>query len=79
MSREDILEKIIEICADIFDDDSIELTEESSAEEIEAWDSLAQLNIVSDIEDEFDISLSIEVVSKAKTIGELVDIVAGKI
>ncbi len=79
MSREDILEKIIEICADVFDDESIELTEESSAEEIEAWDSLAQLNIVSDIEDEFDISLSIEVVSKAKTIGELVDIVAGKI
>lgn len=75
MERNEIFEKVRRICWDVFNDDSIELTEESSAADIELWDSLTHLNIISDIQDEFGIKLTLDEITSAKHIGELIDAV----
>ena len=75
MHREEVFEKIIEVCKEIFDDDTLVLTEQSSAKDVEEWDSLTHLNIISDIEDEFDINFSLNEISDAKNIGDLVTFV----
>jgi acyl carrier protein len=45
------------------------LSEESSPETVEQWDSLAAMNLVTLIEDTFDVSLSTRDIMKMRTIG----------
>jgi acyl carrier protein len=44
------------------------LTLETRADAIEKWDSLAQINIVSEIEEQFRVSIPIEVISELHSI-----------
>ena len=45
------------------------LNEESSPETVEEWDSLAAMNLVTLIEDSFDVSLSTRDIMKMRSIG----------
>ncbi len=73
MERNEILKKITEIARDVFDNDEVELTEQTTAADVEEWDSLSHLSLVSDIEDEFGITFTLAEVSGSKNVGELVD------
>lgn len=58
MDRTDV--KIQQIMADVFNISVDEITEESSQDTIEAWDSLKHLDLVVALEEEFDISIPVE-------------------
>ena len=73
MERNEILAKINEIARDVFDNDEVELTEQTTAADVEEWDSLSHLSLVSDIEDEFGITFTLAEISGSKNVGELVD------
>ena len=73
MGRNEILKKITEIAKDVFDNDGVELTETTTAADVEEWDSLSHLSLISDIEDELDITFTLAEVSGSKNVGELVD------
>lgn len=73
MKREIIFEKLVKIFRDTFDDDSIMLKEETSSIDINEWDSFMHINIISQIEDEFDIQFPMDVVTEVKTIGEIIN------
>lgn len=55
MNKDEILAKIQDVFRDIFDDETVVLSAETTANDIEGWDSLEHINIISAIEDEFDI------------------------
>ena len=44
--REQILEKLTQIFQDVFDDEDIALTPNSTAHDIDEWDSLNQIKII---------------------------------
>ena len=46
MTREEVFEILTGIFQDVFDDDEIELTDATTADDIEDWDSLEQINLV---------------------------------
>lgn len=73
MERNEILKKITEIARDVFDNDEVELTEATTAADVEEWDSLSHLSLVSDIEDEFGIRFTLAEVSGSKNVGEFID------
>ena len=73
MERNEILKKITEIARDIFDNDEVELTEATTAADVEEWDSLSHLSLVSDVEDEFGITFTLAEVSGSKNVGEFID------
>ena len=56
----DILKKLEVIFRDIFDDEDIVLTNETTANDIEDWDSLAQINLIVAIRREFQINFDLE-------------------
>lgn len=78
MTRTDILKKLNEIFCDVFDEDNLVLEEEMTADDIEGWDSLAQISILATAQDEFNIQLSISDTRHLKNIGALIDIVEQK-
>ena len=73
MEREEVFEKLNEIFRDVFDDDTIEVDEDTTAADIEGWDSIIHITLVDAIEEEFDISFDMKTVVKLKNVGEMVD------
>ena len=73
MERNEILAKINEIAKDVFDNDEVELTEQTTAADVEEWDSLSHLSLISDIEREFGIRFTLSEISGSKNVGEFID------
>ena len=76
MTREAIFEKLNEIFRDYFDDETICLTDETTADDIEDWDSLEQINLLTAMEKAFGLKFKLEDVRGLKNVGELLDLIA---
>ncbi len=76
MTREEIYEELTEIFRDIFDDEDIVLSNETTAEDIEDWDSLEQINLLVAIEKKFQIKFQLAQVSGLENVGAMVDLVS---
>lgn len=60
MNRTEILEKLNEVFHDVFDNNDIVVTEQTNANDIEEWDSLIHITLISAVEDEFDVSFDMK-------------------
>ena len=55
MSRETLLKAVNEVFWDVFDDESLDIREETTAADVNGWDSLRHITLIENIEDRFDI------------------------
>ena len=78
MTRQEIFEKLSEVFADVFDED-ISVTAETTAADIEDWDSLTHITLISEVEDTFGMKFSMKDVLGMKNVGEMADIIARSI
>ena len=77
MTREEVFETLNGVFQDVFDDESIVVKEETTADDIEDWDSLEHINLIAAVEQEFGIKFSMGVAMK--NVGEMADIIMGQI
>lgn len=73
MNRSQIIEKLNEVFAEVFDDDTLTVTESTCAKDIEEWDSLAHLTLIATIEDAFSIQFDMSEIAGFKNVGEMAD------
>ncbi|MBS4936333.1 MAG: acyl carrier protein [Lachnospiraceae bacterium] len=73
MTRQEAFEKVVDICRDVFENDDLELNDESNANTVDEWDSLTHLNLINDIEEEFKMKFTLDEFSNSANLGELVD------
>ena len=78
MERTDIFEKLNEIFTDALDLDKCELTDRTSADDIEEWDSLSHIQLIVAIEKRFGIKFTSLEIMKWRNVGELVDSILSK-
>ena len=71
MKIEDVLQKFNEIFIDVLDEEDIVLKLETTAEDIEDWDSLTHIQIVVAIEKKFDVKFTALEIDKYKNVGEM--------
>lgn len=76
MTHEEVMEKFNQIFRDVFDDESIVVLDETTADDIEDWDSLEHINLIEAVERAFDMKFKMQEVSGMKNVGEMADIVA---
>lgn len=79
MERTDIYSKLNEIFIDVLDLDEVELTDATSANDIEEWDSLSHIQLIVAIEKTFGIKFTSLEIMKWKNVGEMVDSILEKI
>lgn len=72
-SPDDILKTLTDVFRDIFDDDAIQLTRDTTAEDIEEWDSLNQIKLILACEKAFSIKLKPRDINTLENVGEMVD------
>lgn len=75
MEEKQIYADLQEIFRDNFDDDSIVLTPETNAEDIEDWDSLEQINLLTAAEKKFGLKFSLNDVRGLQNVGDLVALI----
>lgn len=79
MDRQGIFEKLVTVFQDVFDDDDIEISDETSAKDVEDWDSFNHINIVLGTEQEFGVKFKTSEIAILANVGEFVDLIAKKI
>ncbi len=79
MTREEIFIKVQEIFSDIFDDDNLIIKDDTNADNIEEWDSLNHINLVSAVEKEFKIRFALGELTELKDVGAMINLIVEKL
>ena len=79
MEKSKILEKLQEVFCDVFDNDEIVVTEDTVAEDIEEWDSLAHIQLAKELEKVFGIKLTAKEIMSWDNVGEMIDAIFEKL
>jgi len=78
MTREEVYATLNEVFQDVFDDESIEVNDETTSDDIEDWDSLEHINLIAAVEQEFGMKFNMGQVVTMKNVGEMVDIIVSR-
>ena len=73
MERSEIFKKVNEIFCDELDNDDIVLTDETTADDVEEWDSLSHVQLIVAIEKVFGIKFTSNEILSWNNVGELID------
>lgn len=74
-----IYEKLTGIFRDVFDDESIVLSPEMTADDVAEWDSANHINIVVATEEAFGIRFKSAEIEELKNVGDFVALVKGRL
>ena len=76
MNINEIIPRLNEVFRDVFDDTTIIVNEETTSDDIEDWDSLAHINLVAAVENEFCLRFKMREVSSMKNVGDMINIIS---
>ena len=79
MTREEVYATLNEVFQDVFDDESIEVNDETTSDDIEDWDSLEHINLIAAVEQEFGMKFNMGQVVSMKNVGEMADIILSQV
>lgn len=74
-----IMEGLQEIFCGIFDEEDLVLTNETTSEDIEDWDSLTHMQLIVEIERKYNIRFTTAEIKNAANVGEFIQIIEGKL
>lgn len=74
-----IKEELQEIFREVFFDDTIELFDEMTSDDVEDWDSLSHISLISEIEKHFNIEFTTDEIMHTKNVGEFIKIIEIKV
>ena len=73
-----ILEKMTRIFRNVFNDDTIELSNDTTAKDIDSWDSLSHMLMITEVENTFSVKFKLREINKLKNVGTLVELIEVK-
>ena len=79
MSNEQIYANLTELFREFFADDAIILTPETTADDIDGWDSFNHISIIVAVETRFGIKMHGSEIERLTKVGDLVTAIAGKL
>lgn len=79
MSREEIYERLNEVFCDVFDEDDIEVNDDTTSKDVDGWDSLEHINLINAVEQEFGVKFPMGKIVAMKNVGEMVDFIESQV
>lgn len=74
-----IKEELQKIFREVFFDDTIELFDDMTSNDVEEWDSLSHISLINEIERTFHIEFTTDEIISAKNVGELISNIEAKV
>jgi acyl carrier protein len=78
MQADMIYTKLTAIFHDVFDDESLVLRPDLTADDVDDWDSLSHLRMIMTVQSEFGIKLSASEIGQLKNVGDLATLIGAK-
>lgn len=78
MNKNEITEKLTAIFREVFNDSAIILRDEMTANDIENWDSLTHMIMISKVEEEFCVKFRLKELNKLKQVGDIISVLEEK-
>ena len=78
MEKEKALEKVNKIFIDVLDDEQIVLSDATTANDVDDWDSLTHIQLVVAIEREFNLRFTSMEIQSWTNVGEMIDCIISK-
>jgi acyl carrier protein len=78
MNREEVANKLTNIFRKIFNNDTLILTNELTANDVEQWDSLSHMLLITEIENAFSIKFKLKDLNKMRNVGDMIDLLLSK-
>jgi acyl carrier protein len=75
MDRDTVKSRLTSIFRDVFDDNTLELTDTLTADGVKGWDSISHLNLILSVERGFNIRLTTREVRNMKNVGDMIALV----
>jgi acyl carrier protein len=79
MDEPQIYARLVEVFERVFDDDSIAVTPELSAKDVDGWDSLAHIRLILTVEKAFKIKFSTSEIGKLENVDDLVKLIKARV
>lgn len=79
MNRTEIIEKLTTVFHEVFNDNTIVLCDEMTAKDVENWDSLTHMLMITKVEEVFDIKFKLKELNKLKMVGDLINTIETKL
>ena len=77
-STASLIEKLTPVFRDVFDDDELVIKENTTAQDVEGWDSLAHIRLMVSIEKVFRLRFTAAEISKFKDVGAMAELILKK-
>jgi acyl carrier protein len=74
----DTLDRLNGVFQQVFDDDELDITRETTAKDVEGWDSLMHVTLLINVEKAFGVKFSSSEVASLKSVGDLADLIEAK-
>jgi acyl carrier protein len=78
MDNSDIVARLTPIFRDVFNDNTLVVTDKLNAADVATWDSLSNINMIVAVEKTFDVKFSIKDVRNLENVGELLELIKRK-
>ena len=72
MTESNITSKLQEIFRSVFEDKMLEINSETSAKNVPNWDSMNHILLITEIENQFDVSFEMDDLIEMKSVGDIV-------
>ena len=79
MNRNEIIEKLTAIFHEVFNDNTIVLRDDMTAKDVERWDSLTHMLMITKVEEVFGIKFKLKELNKLKMVGDLINTIEAKL
>lgn len=78
MDKNKLLAKVQEIFQDVLDNEDIEISFDTTADDVEEWDSLSHIQLIVAIEKEFKVRFTSKEIMSWSNVGEMLDCILSK-
>jgi len=78
MQEREIVEKLEASFRKVFNMNTLEIKREMTANDIDKWDSLTHMLLISEIEDTFEIRFKLKELNRMKNVGDMIDLISEK-
>ncbi len=79
MNKDEILKKVNDIFIDILDNEGLVLTYETTANEVDDWDSLNNIQLMVAVEKQFKLRFTLQEVESWENVGEMINSINSKL
>jgi acyl carrier protein len=79
MNKDIIIDRLERIFCKVFEDATIQISEDLTAAEVGSWNSLTHIYMISEVEKAFGIKFKLKELNKLRNVGDLITIISDKL